>query len=90
MIKFSLVAAQQQMNVIGQQRPCVSIGVHLRQQRTEPLDETAAVEIVGKDRAALDAADDDVLQQAGVVKSCSAGDGRIDNIDNSLKQERPF
>ena len=74
-----LAGAQQQMEMVVDQRPGETVGLGGDQQIREPPDELAPVVIVGEDLAFLDPADDDVLQEIGDVYTGGSWHGEEDS-----------
>ena len=69
---------QQQMEVIGHECPGEALSVRLDEQHRQALEKSSPIAVVGKDITAIDAADDDVLEQVEKIKTrCTGHDGPI-------------
>ncbi|AJY69902.1 hypothetical protein RW64_10045 [Geobacter sulfurreducens] len=66
---------QQQMEVIGHERPGKASGAALGEKFRQTGDETRPVVVIVKDVAAFDTADDDVMQDIWYVEAWLAGHG---------------
>ena len=60
---------QQEVNVIGDQGPCKTIGMRLNQHLAKTVYKRLTVRIVSKDFAALDSAYDDVVKRTRNINS---------------------
>jgi hypothetical protein len=60
---------EQQMNVVGHQRPGEAFGAGLDEELREVEEESPVVGIVAEDVAAIDSADDHVLEQIGNIET---------------------
>jgi hypothetical protein len=60
------------VEIIGE-RPGVASGAGFQQKAAETIDKIAAITIVPKDRAALNASNDDMMEEAGDIKAGLSG-----------------
>ena len=61
--------AQQNMKVIGHQRPCKTAGLTVAQNTTKPIQKIIAVAVVSENFPALYSSDDDVMQRTWGIQS---------------------
>ena len=71
--KLQPVTPQQKMEMVRNQRPCVTIGFSVDQQPVKPFNKTSAIGIVKKYFCSFDPADDYMLQQARYVEAWLSG-----------------
>jgi hypothetical protein len=67
--------SQQQVDVVGHQRPCVAGGLGLIQDRLQPLEKIVAVGVLPKNPTALDATAHDMVQDTRGVDAGSKRHG---------------
>ena len=65
--------AQQQVEMVGNQRPGKTARLGLLEHPAQPLDKIIAVLVVGKDLFALDTLDNDMMQRSGGVDAGLSG-----------------
>jgi hypothetical protein len=63
----------QDMGVVTEKRPRVTGSVCLVQYLPHPLDKTVLIDLITEDQSPLDAADDDVVEDAGGVETSMTG-----------------
>ena len=72
--------------MVAEKRPCVAGSVGVGEYLSHPLDKAVFVALVTKDQPPLDAADDDMVQDAGGVETSMAGHGAmISREDGGVK-----
>jgi len=67
--KISVIAAKQQMEMIGDKRPSKAVGASFHQQAGQALYKATSIIIVQKNIGTFNPPDDDVLQKARDVDS---------------------
>ena len=79
----AMAGAEQQVNVVGHQRPGEAFDASLDEEFGQGLEKPAAVGIVPENVATVDTADDDVLEEVGDVESCGSWhEGRVTSFGN--------
>ena len=71
--KRSSAAAQEQVEMIGNQRPRIDRGFGLESQITETITESLPIAVAHKDGSALDAPHHDVVKHSHSIKSGPRG-----------------
>ena len=64
---------QEQMRVIAEERPCITGGAGVGEYLPHSFDKAVFVDIIAEDQSPLDAADDDMVENAVGVEAAMAG-----------------
>jgi hypothetical protein len=67
---------EQQMSVIGQERPCIAKGMAVGEYLLHSIDEAISVDVVTEDQSPLDTPDDDVVEHAFGIETGMTGHGQ--------------
>jgi hypothetical protein len=84
--QFKAIAAQQEMEMIGDQSPGKTVGFSFDKKAAEAGKKLITVIIVQKNFGPFNASYDDVLQEAGDIESGLSRHGREDSKKRRLKQ----